>query len=108
SGATSTRRVSVTASIPRDSRVRRPCLPNCEIHRRSVMNDSRSIPVNVVSSGATFDTDATPGAVRDTVRERYAAVATGGTSCCGSSCGCGTPVDGDTLLAAIGYDAAQA
>jgi len=72
------------------------------------MNDSRSIPVNVVPSGDTFDTDATPDAVRDTVRERYAAVATGGTSCCGSSCGCGTPVDGDTLLAAIGYDAAQA
>lgn len=74
------------------------------------MTDSPAgVPVNLVpNSPERFTPDVRPDTVRDTVRERYAAVATGDTSCCGSSCGCGTPIDGDTLLSAIGYDAADA
>jgi len=55
-----------------------------------------------------FTSDTRPDQVRDTVRERYGAIASGNASCCGSSCGRGTPVDGDALLATIGYDHAEA
>jgi len=56
-----------------------------------------------------FATDASPDDVREVVREKYGAIAiSGGSSCCGGSCGCASAPDGDQVLAAIGYDAEAA
>jgi len=53
-----------------------------------------------------FATDASPDDVREVVREKYGAIAlSGGSSCCGSSCGCASAPEGEQVLAAIGYDA---
>jgi len=66
-----------------------------------------------VKPPATFATDAHPDEVREVVREKYGAIAlSGGQSCCGggsgSSCGCASAPDGEQVLAAIGYQAADA